>query len=230
LIAARGHAEQFNAKIGNYTFERGLHVMRLRERERAFASGDNERRTHVNGELAAMKRFRDQQLLLRTIIAFAFFALCVANVARANDPEPSSREWERILPVAVDLRNDGEKARVANKPILLFFNLTGCHFCRFSLRTALVPMFRDPKFRDAIEFRQITIDDGKNLIDFDGKKISSQNFAERRKATFTPTVMLVDGDGKQIGESIVGIASIDFYSGYVEELAKAAIEKVRNTK
>jgi thioredoxin-related protein len=168
--------------------------------------------------------------MLRAIIAFAFITFSTALFAQPNEPEPSSREWERILPIAVNLKNDGEKARAAGKPILLFFNLSGCHFCRFSLRTAVVPMFREPKFREAIEFRQITIDDGKTLIDFNGTKISTHEFAQKRKATFTPTVMMVDGNGAQIGESIVGIASIDFYSGYVEELAKAAIEKVRAAK
>jgi thioredoxin-related protein len=160
----------------------------------------------------------------RGIIAFVFCAFVAAMFAHSQELDPSSREWERILPVAIDLKADGEKARAEKKPILLFFNLSGCHFCRFSLRTAVVPMFRDPKFRDAMEFRQITIDDGKRLIDFDGRKISTHDFAEQRKSTFTPTVMMVDGNGKQIGESIVGIASIDFYSGYVEELAKTAIE------
>jgi thioredoxin-related protein len=155
--------------------------------------------------------------------AYAIAQAPAASEAVARDPEPSSRDWERILPVAVDLRADGERARNEKKPILLFFNLGGCHFCRFSLRTAVVPMFRDPAFRDAVIFRQITIDDGKSLIDFDGKKISTHEFAERRKATFTPTVMMVEGNGKQMGDSIVGIASIDFYSGYVETLAKTAI-------
>lgn len=168
---------------------------------------------------------------MKSIIALGFLlfasayaiAQTPASVVAARDPEPSSRDWERILPVAVDLKADGQRARIEKKPILLFFNLSGCHFCRFSLRTAVVPMFRDPTFRDAVIFRQITIDDGQSLMDFDGKKVSTHDFAERRKATFTPTVLMVDGNGKQIGDSIVGIASIDFYSGYVEELAKNAI-------
>jgi thioredoxin-related protein len=167
---------------------------------------------------------------LQTIIALALCALAWPAFSQTTELDPSSREWERILPVATDLKRDGEKARADGKPILLFFNLSGCHFCRFSLRTAVVPMFRDPKFRDAIEFRQVTIDDGKSFIDFDGKKVSTHTFAERRKATFTPTVMMVDGQGQQIGESVVGIASIDFYSGYVEELAKTAMEKTRVSK
>lgn len=91
-------------------------------------------------------------------------------------------------------------------------------------------MFRDPVFRDAMLFRQITIDDGKSIIGFDGKKIATHDFAAQNKATFTPTVMMVDGAGKQLGDSIVGVASIDFYSGYVEALAKTAIELVKTSK
>lgn len=175
---------------------------------------------------------------LRRIIASAFFALLAASAAFAQSVAPiderrlenSSRDWERILPPAVDLKRDGAKANADRKPILLFFNLQGCHFCRYSLRTAVVPMFRDPVWRDAMEFRQITIDDDKSLIDFDGKKISTVDFAKARNGNFTPTVMLVDGDGKLLGDSIVGIANSDYHAGYVESLAKGAIEAMKARK
>lgn len=169
---------------------------------------------------------------MKSIIAFAFslFALacvCAQTPAPAHEPEPSSREWERMLPVATNLQADGAKAKAAKKPILLFFNLEGCHFCRFSLRTTIVPLYRDQGWRDAIEFRQITIDDGKSLIDFDGKKISNEEFAKKRKGGFTPTVMMVDGDGRLLTEPIVGIASVDYYSYNVDTMIKAAIEEAK---
>ncbi|MGL4233502.1 MAG: hypothetical protein ACRCWJ_19205 [Casimicrobium sp.] len=172
---------------------------------------------------------------MKSIIAFAFslFALaCVyaqasAAPTTARELEPSSREWERILPIATNLQVDGAKAKAAKKPILLFFNLEGCHFCRFSLRTTIVPLYRDQGWRDAIEFRQITIDDGKSLIDFDGKKISNEDFAKKRKGGFTPTVMMVDGDGRLLGEPVVGIASTDYYGYNVDTMIKAAIEEVK---
>jgi thioredoxin-related protein len=175
---------------------------------------------------------------LRTIIALAFFGGALGGDALAQSAasidesklENSSRDWERILPVAVDLKRDGAKASAEQKPILLFFNLQSCHFCRYSLRTAVVPMFRDPAWRSAIEFRQITIDDDKSLIDFDGKKISNIEFAKARKGSFTPTVMLVDGDGKLLGESIVGIANADYHAGYVEALARSAVESLKAKK
>jgi thioredoxin-related protein len=173
---------------------------------------------------------------MKSIIAFAFSLLMLTVVSAqtpasaaspANDPEPSSREWERILPVATNLQADGAKAKAAKKPILLFFNLEGCHFCRFSLRTTIVPLYRDKGWRDALEFRQITIDDGKSLIAFDGKKMSNGDFAKERKGNFTPTVMMVDGDGKLLGDPIVGIANFDYYSYNVDTLIKTAIEEAK---
>ncbi len=140
---------------------------------------------------------------------------------------PSSREWEKILPLASDLKADGAAANAAKKPILLFFNLTGCHYCRGALREVIVPMYRDAGWRAAIEFRQITIDDSRKFVDFDGRSIESIDFAKQRKGSFTPTVMMVDGNGKLLGEPLVGIANFDYYGAYVEEMVKKAIATVR---
>jgi thioredoxin-related protein len=168
-----------------------------------------------------------------TIIASVFMMLGGESTfaqTPTREPEPSSREWERILPVATNLKADGEKANASKKPILLFFNLGGCHYCRYSLRTTIIPMFRDAGWRDAMEFRQITVDDDTTLIDFDGKKVTTIAFAKARKGEFTPTIMVVDGDGKSLGEPIIGIANQDFYSGYVEALAKQSVETMRARK
>lgn len=173
------------------------------------------------------------RLGLVTIIALGFSAAWAASpvatpAARADASlAPDSREWEGILPVATDLKADGQAATAARKPILLFFNLTGCHYCRGALREVVVPMFRNADWRNAMEFRQITIDDGKSLTGFDGQRIDNIEFARQRKGTFTPTVMVVDGKGQLLGDPIVGIANFDFYAAYVEGLAKKAVEEVR---
>ncbi len=169
---------------------------------------------------------------LTAIIALGFSGAQAASSATetVKPLEPSSREWERILPVAQNFKTDGDAATSARKPILIFFNLTGCHYCRGALREVIVPMFRNAEWRAAMEFRQVTVDDGKSLVDFDGKTVENIAFAQKRKGTFTPTVMLVDGYGKLLGEPLVGIANFDFYGAYVEGLAKAAIEEMRARK
>ena len=166
------------------------------------------------------------------IIAFGFLLIPTTCLAQpvAEALAPSSLEWEKILPVAQNLKADGDAATAAKKPILLFFNLTGCHYCRGALREVIVPMFRNAGWRAALEFRQITIDDGKSLIDFDGKRIDSIAFAQKRKGTFAPTVMVVDGDGQLLGEPLVGIANFDFYGAYVDGLVNKAIADLKARK
>lgn len=169
---------------------------------------------------------------LAVIMAFGFLPLSAMVHAQAATEElaPSSREWEKILPVAQNLKADGDAATAAKKPILLFFNLTGCHYCRGALREVIVPMFRNADWKAALEFRQITIDDGKSLIDFDGKSIENIAFANKRKGTFTPTVMVVDGNGQLLGDPIVGLVNFDFYGGYVDALANKAIAEMKARK
>ena len=170
-------------------------------------------------------------LIIALGFSSAFAASPPAPVTELPKPlDPSSREWERILPVAQNFKLDGDAATAARKPILIFFNLRGCHYCRGALREVIVPMFRNAEWRAALEFRQVTVDDGKSLVDFDGKTIENIAFAQKRKGTFTPTVMLVDGNGALLGEPLVGIANFDFYGAYVDGLVKAAIEEVRARK
>ena len=173
--------------------------------------------------------------LIFLIIALGFSSAFAASpsapvVEAPKQLEPSSREWERILPVAQNFKTDGEAAATAHKPILIFFNLTGCHYCRGALREVIVPMFRNAEWRAAMEFRQVTVDDGKSLIDFDGKPIENIAFARNHKGTFTPTVMLVDDKGQSLGEPIVGISNFDFYGAYVDALAKRAVDEMRARK
>ena len=165
-------------------------------------------------------------------MAFGFLPLPAVVHSQATPAElaPSSREWEKILPAAQNLKADGDAATAAKKPILLFFNLTGCHYCRGALREVIVPMYRNADWRAVVEFRQITVDDGKSLIDFDGKTIETIAFAKKRKATFTPTVMLVDGNGQLLGDPLVGIANFDFYGAYVDGLVNKAIAEMKARK
>ena len=165
-------------------------------------------------------------------MAFGFLPLPLTSHAQpaAEELAPSSRQWEKILPIAQNLKADGDAATVAKKPILLFFNLTGCHYCRGALREVIVPMFRNAGWRAALEFRQITIDDGKSLIDFDGRSIENIAFATKRKGTFAPTVMLVDGNGELLGDPIVGLVNFDFYGGYVDGLVNKAIAEMKARK
>lgn len=113
---------------------------------------------------------------------------------------------------------------------MLFFSLTGCAFCRGALREVIVPMYRDPKWSNRMLFRQITIDHTTPLVDFDGRKVRPIDVASRLDGRFTPTVMMLNPDGRRLGDAVVGIANFDFYASYVETMVDRALAEMSARK
>ncbi len=173
---------------------------------------------------SASRRFGGHTGLLLT--ALAWFVLSSPVQAQA----PNSREWERILPVLSDLQADLRESRASGKPVLIFFSLTGCPFCLGALREALVPMYRDRNWNERLIFRQITIDHRQAVLDADGRSVRPIDIAERLGGRFAPTVMLLDPEGRKLGEPIVGVANFDLYAGMVEALAQQAIDTMKTRK
>jgi thioredoxin-related protein len=152
-------------------------------------------------------------------VTLAFLAvICAAgiSVARAAD--------DLALTRAVDLQADAKEAQAKKIPLVLFSNLTGCHYCRGALREVLLPMQRDAGWARTAIYRQIDVDKTSALIDFEGNKTTHEKFAIKYKLTFTPTVLVVDSKGAALADPIVGIAGWDFYGTYVEEAIKKGFD------
>jgi len=147
-----------------------------------------------------------------------------AQPARTTSPgsraAPIARSAE--LPRASDLAADGTRARRERKPILLFFDRASCPYCEQALREYVVPMSREA-WRDRALFRAIDIDMATPVVDFDGRTVTHRAVAARYRVSLSPTVMVVDPDGKPLASPIVGLLTVDFYGAYLEDaLARAA--------
>ncbi len=144
-------------------------------------------------------------------VTLGFFA----SVACAQEP---------ALTRATDLQADAKVAQAKRIPIVLFANLTDCHYCRGALREVLLPMQRDAGWTRTALYRQIDVDTRAPLIDFNGKATTHEAFAKAMKLTFTPTVLVVDGQGKPLSDAVVGVANWDFYGTYVESAIRRGFE------
>ncbi len=137
---------------------------------------------------------------------------CVPIVLSAAPP---------ALPTASDLERDAARMRKERMPMLVLYSQDGCHYCE-TARSYLVPMAApELRGRDVL-FRQIDIDSDARLVDFSGVVSTHRAVAEAQKARFTPTVRLLDPDGRAIGEDIVGLRLEDFYGQYVDNAIEAA--------
>jgi hypothetical protein len=88
----------------------------------------------------------------------------------------------------------------------------------------LLPMQRDAGWARTAIYRQIDVDKSSPLIDFEGKRTTHDAFAKQMKLSFTPTVLVVDAQGKPLADPIIGIANWDFYGYNVETAVRTGFD------
>jgi thioredoxin-related protein len=125
---------------------------------------------------------------------------------------------------AVDLASDGAAMRAAKVPMVVLYSQAGCSYCD-EARTYIVPMANEPANAKRALFRQIDIDSDAALTDFAGQSTTHRRLAGRLGARVTPTVSVLDADGRTLVEPIVGMRLADFYGQYLDN----AIEDARAT-
>ena len=122
---------------------------------------------------------------------------------------------------ALDLAGDAAAMRAAKMPMVVLFSQAGCTYCD-AARAYLVPMAQDPANTGRTLFRQIDIDSDVPLSDFAGRKTTHRKLARTLGGRFTPTVVVLDADGRQLAEPIIGMRLADFYGQYVENAVDEA--------
>lgn len=131
------------------------------------------------------------------------------------------------LTAVEDFAADARLMRERKIPMLLLFSADGCSWCETARRQVLNPMAADPGNANRVLIRQVNIDQRVAIADFGGKTTTHRDFAQARKARLTPTLMVLDADGREIAESIVGVRLLDFYGTYIERAVDAGLDRVR---
>ena len=167
--------------------------------------------------LAACCRRRRAWLKILASAPFALAKIPVQAQGLSTPPgttlPPLARRAE--LDVASDLHADGATSTRERIPVLLFFDRRECPYCERALREYLVPMSRDA-WRGRALFRQVDIDRALPVVDFDGTRTTHDRIAARYRVRFSPTVIVVGGDGKALSAPIVGLLTVDFYGAYLD--------------
>jgi len=130
------------------------------------------------------------------------------------------------LPLARDLAVDAAASHRHRVPILLFLDRHDCAYCERALAQFVVPMSKEPPWRDRAIFRQVEIDQPLPLVDFDGSATTHRAFAARYRVSLTPTVVVVDRAGRIVGGPVVGLLTADFYASYLESAIDAGRKKL----
>ncbi len=155
-------------------------------------------------------------MFLRSI-ALILLALTIAG--------PATGDSAAMIAVT-DLRQEARLAKSHNLLLVIEFSSEYCGYCRKLEELFLVPMQRNAEYRDKVLIRYVSLDMYETLIDFEGRSMSTSEFASRYDISLTPTLLFIDGDGVEMSEKLVGIWSEDFYGGFIDNRIDEAREKL----
>lgn len=128
------------------------------------------------------------------------------------------------LPAPASLPQAGQSAVAQGQPLVLMVSLQGCTACEWVRRAVLLPAVR------ANELQAAEIDMGDErriLLGFDGQRRTPRALAKGWGVTRAPTLLFLDGQGRELAERLVGLPLIDFYQAYLDERLQHARQQLR---
>ena len=138
---------------------------------------------------------------------------------------PAGADSAAMVAVA-DLRQEARLARAGNLILVVEFSSEYCGFCRKLEELFLLPMQRNAEYNAKVLIRYISLDAYETLVDFDGRSMTTGEFAERYDVSLTPTLLFLNADGVEMSDKLVGIWSEDFYGGFIDNRIDEAREKL----
>jgi thioredoxin-related protein len=125
-----------------------------------------------------------------------------------------------------DMRLLGRESRQHQIPILLLVSQYHCSYCERMKQEVLNPLQLDPAYGQRVLIRELSIDPGEMVIDLRGKRQATADFVTRYNVSVTPTLLFLDAEGREAGQRIVGINTVDFLFLYIDE----AIDQATTSK
>lgn len=133
-----------------------------------------------------------------------------------------------VLPLAADLPAEAQLARSKHMPILIMFGAEGCGYCDRVRNEVLIPTTLNADYDDKVVLLEVDVSSSKRLVDFNGVAMTHAQFARRYRIGLTPTVMLLDPQGKSLTDPLVGFVTADYYGGDLENRLNLALGKLRH--
>ena len=134
---------------------------------------------------------------------------------------------EMDVPMASDLSSLAAQSSQRQVPILLMFTASDCDYCQRLEEDVIRPMMLSGDFDRRAILRKVMIDDLKPLKDFQGGKLDAEAFANQRHVQVTPTLVFVDGSGKELVPKVVGYQDGIFYNAYLDQAIDVSQQALR---
>ena len=133
---------------------------------------------------------------------------------------------QNLIPQIHDLQKLAREANEKKLPIVLLVSQYHCGYCDRMKQDVLYPMSISGDFEQTALVRELLIDDGEMVIDFQGNRLAAAAFSQRYSVFVTPTLLFLDSRGEEAAERILGINTMDYLLFYILNAAESAAKKI----
>jgi thioredoxin-related protein len=98
----------------------------------------------------------------------------------------------------LDLRDDVGEAAAADKRLLLYFYQDGCSYCQKLLDDNFGQQAIADKARERFDVVAINLWGDREVVDLTGRATTEKQFAADMRVMYTPTLLFLDGNGRQV--------------------------------
>ncbi len=153
--------------------------------------------------------------MMKTLLYMLFLGLVIFNgtaFAASEGSDPAKPDWSKTA-------LEAEKSHL---PVILVFSADDCPFCERLKQTVLSPMINHGDLGKRALVREFNIGTGGKIKDFDGEKVRARRFVSRYHVFATPTVVILDAQGRELTDPIVGFNDPDDYRTHLEAALRAS--------
>lgn len=160
------------------------------------------------------------------------FTSVTSSIADDYEGDGDDADADESLPyVKIKTTTDysvlSKKAYATDQLIMLEVTANYCGYCELLEEEIIKPMLRSGDYTNKILIRQLEVDGYYTVIDFSGQKSTPNQLSKKYKIQITPTLLFLNSDGDEVAERILGINSLDFFGGYVDNAIDTGIQKIR---
>jgi len=131
------------------------------------------------------------------------------------------------LPLISDIRQEAKTAQNNNLPMLIIFSSDHCPFCDLVKEDFLKPMLISGDYTDRVIIREVNVDAGSSIIDFNGQPIPSDSFTYRYNVSMFPTMLMLNYQGKTLSHRILGVNTPEMFGGRIDAMIDLANQQLQ---
>ncbi|MCY4148056.1 MAG: thioredoxin fold domain-containing protein [Gammaproteobacteria bacterium] len=126
--------------------------------------------------------------------------------------------WSRITSQAND----------SGHVVVVMVDQEDCPYCREVEKEFFSAILAGGQYQGIVSIGKISIDAGETIIDQDGQEVSTREFLAEYETNWTPTVLFLDHQKREVADRLTGLLTPDYYVYYLERSINSAIRNSQN--